>query len=98
MSDELRQLSSTLNEGRRSIYIGNHTYEAALISAGGAIETCKNVVARTVKNVLVVIRPPRHHAESDKALGFCLFNNVLIAARVCQADYPDVCRKILILD
>jgi histone deacetylase 6 len=97
-SEELRELSQSLDSGRRSLYLGNLTFEAALISAGGAIETCKNVVAGTVKNALAVIRPPGHHAESDEAMGFCLFNNVPIAARVCQADFPDLCRKILILD
>jgi histone deacetylase 6 len=74
------------------------TFEASLISAGGAIETCKSVVAGTVKNAFAIIRPPGHHAERDKALGFCLFNNVPIAAKTCQDAYPDVCRKILILD
>ncbi len=74
------------------------TFEASLISAGGAIETCKAVVRGDVKNAFAVIRPPCHHAEYDQAMGFCLFNNVPIAARVCQGEYPDVCRKILILD
>ncbi|OBT80163.1 hypothetical protein VF21_00614 [Pseudogymnoascus sp. 05NY08] len=97
-SDELRAMSKALDTGRKSLYVGNYTYEAALIAAGGAIETCKNVVAGTVKNAIAVIRPPGHHAESDEALGFCMFNNVPVAARVCQADFPDTCRKILILD
>lgn len=97
-SDELRALSQQLDVGRRSLYLGNLTYEASLVSAGGAIETCKNVVNGTVKNAIAVIRPPGHHAESDEALGFCIFNNVPIAARVCQEDFPDICRKILILD
>ncbi|OBT59650.1 hypothetical protein VE04_00159 [Pseudogymnoascus sp. 24MN13] len=97
-SDELRAMSKALDTGRKSLYVGNYTYEAALIAAGGAIETCKNVVAGTVKNAIAVIRPPGHHAESDEALGFCMFNNVPVAARVCQADFPDICRKVLILD
>ncbi|KFZ00118.1 hypothetical protein V500_01173 [Pseudogymnoascus sp. VKM F-4518 (FW-2643)] len=97
-SDQLRAMSKALDSGRKSLYVGNYTYEAALIAAGGAIETCKNVVAGTVKNAIAVIRPPGHHAESDEALGFCMFNNVPVAARVCQADFPDTCRKVLILD
>ncbi|KAK4241069.1 histone deacetylase clr3 [Achaetomium macrosporum] len=95
---ELRQLSKEKDQGRDSLYVGSMTYEASLISAGGAIETCKSVVAGTVKNAFAVIRPPGHHAEFDCAMGFCLFNNVPIAAKICQADYPDLCRKILILD
>ena len=95
---ELRDLTLELDNGRTSIYIGNFTLEAALISCGGAIETCKRVVDGTVKNALAVIRPPGHHAESHCAMGFCFFNNVGVAARVCQADYPETCRKVLILD
>ena len=69
-----------------------------MISAGGAIETCKNVVAGNVKNAIAVIRPPGHHAEETESMGFCIFNNVPIAAKVCMQDYPEICRKVLILD
>jgi len=51
-----------------------------------------------VRNAIAIIRPPGHHAESDGASGFCIFNNVPIAARVCQKDFPETCRKVLILD
>ncbi|KAI0394583.1 histone deacetylase [Xylariaceae sp. FL0594] len=95
---DLRALSMTLDQGRASLYVGGMSYEAALLSAGGCIETCKNVVAGKVKNAFAVIRPPGHHAEYDSAMGFCLFNNVPIGARVCQQEYPDACRKVLILD
>ncbi len=97
-SADLRQLTNDFDTGRKSLYVGNLTYEAALISAGGAIETCKNVVAGKVKNAIAVIRPPGHHAEHNESLGFCIFNNVPIAAKVCMADYPELCRKVMILD
>lgn len=97
-SAELREMTAVLDQGRRSLYVGNLTYEASLISAGGAIETCKHVVAGNVKNAIAIIRPPGHHAEHNESMGFCMFNNVSIAAKVCQVDYPEVCRKILILD
>ncbi|CAK7568520.1 MAG: Histone deacetylase hda1 [Sporothrix epigloea] len=95
---ELRMISKVMDEGRDSLYVGTMTYEASLLSAGGAIETCKAVVRGDVKNAFAVIRPPGHHAEFDQPMGFCLFNNVPIATRVCQKEYPDVCRKVLILD
>lgn len=95
---DLRALSMTLDQGRASLYVGGMSYEAALLSAGGCIETCKNVVAGHVKNAFAVIRPPGHHAEYDSAMGFCLFNNVPIGAKVCQNEYPEICRKVLILD
>lgn len=97
-TQELRQLSHRLDQGRDSLYVGAMSFEAALLAAGGAIETCKAVVDGIVKNAFAVIRPPGHHAEYDQAMGFCLFNNVPVAAKICQKEYPDLCRKILILD
>lgn len=97
-TEELRRITKIMDAGRESIYVGSMTYEAALVSAGGAIETCKAVVSGEVKNAFAVIRPPGHHAEYDCPMGFCMFNNVPIAAKTCQQDYPDTCRKILILD
>ncbi|KAJ4228214.1 Histone deacetylase hda1 [Fusarium solani] len=95
---ELRELTRRYDQGRESLYVGSMSYPAALLSAGGAIETCKNVVTGQVKNAFAVIRPPGHHAEFDAPMGFCFFNNVPVAVRVCQQDYPDLCRKVLILD
>lgn len=97
-TEELRQITKLMDLGRESIYVGSMTFEASLVSAGGAIETCKSVVAGEVKNAFAIIRPPGHHAEYDMPMGFCMFNNVPIAARCCQIEYPDICRKILILD
>ncbi|KAL8944947.1 MAG: hypothetical protein Q9216_000108 [Gyalolechia sp. 2 TL-2023] len=81
-----------------SIYFNRLTFASALLSTGGAIETCKAVVSGKVKNAIAVIRPPGHHAECNRPMGFCLFDNVSVAAKVCQADYPETCRKVLILD
>jgi histone deacetylase 6 len=87
-----------LEKSRDSIYFNKLTFASALLSAGGAIETCMAVAQRQVKNAIAVIRPPGHHAEDDAAMGFCLFNNVSVAARVCQNKLGDACRKIMILD
>ncbi|CAD6451949.1 7497f604-a3dc-42be-a176-7ed16bdd1e0e-CDS [Sclerotinia trifoliorum] len=97
-SEDLRELNKIMDAGRKSLYVGLCTFEAALISAGGAIETCKNVVEGHVKNAIAVIRPPGHHAEANESLGFCVFNNVPVAAKICMLDYPKLCRKVLILD
>ncbi|KAL8806972.1 MAG: hypothetical protein Q9182_000953 [Xanthomendoza sp. 2 TL-2023] len=67
-----------------SIYFNKLTYSSALLSAGGAIETCKAVVSGRVKNAIAVIRPPGHHAECNRPMGFCLFDNVSVAAKVCN--------------
>jgi histone deacetylase 6 len=82
----------------RSIYFNNESYDCALLSCGGAIEACSAVMERVVKNAFAVIRPPGHHAEPCKAMGFCLFNNVAIATRVMQKRYGDACKRVLIVD
>ena len=81
-----------------SVYLHTLTPFCSLLSAGGAIEATRAVVVGQVKNSIAVIRPPGHHAEHNVPGGFCFFNNVCIAARVCQQDFPNLCRKILILD
>lgn len=88
----------TLEQQNDSIYFNDLTFDASLLSVGGAIETCLAVLRRDVKNAVAVIRPPGHHAEHDKAMGFCLFNNACVAARVCQQVAGEACRKVLILD
>jgi histone deacetylase 6 len=81
-----------------SLYLHPLTFLCAKLSAGGAIEACRAVAAGRVRNAVAVIRPPGHHAEHDKPGGFCFFDNVAIATRVCQKDFGEACRKILILD
>lgn len=81
-----------------SVYYHPHTWEAATLAAGGAIEATRAVVGGLVRNAIAVIRPPGHHAEHDSAKGFCFFNNVCVAAKVVQQEFPHLCRKILILD
>lgn len=81
-----------------SVYFNNSTYGCAKLAVGGAIEACRAVVRGDVRNAIAIIRPPGHHAECDKPSGFCIFNNVPIAARVCQRDFPSKCRKVMILD
>ncbi|KAK1969001.1 histone deacetylase domain-containing protein [Colletotrichum sublineola] len=95
---ELRETSRQYDQGRASLYVGSLTFTAALLSCGGAIDTCKHVVEGNVKNAFAVIRPPGHHAEYDQPLGFCFFNNVPVAVKICQQEYPQDCRKVLILD
>jgi len=81
-----------------SVYMSPNTPFCAALSAGGAIEACRAVMLGTVKNVFAVIRPPGHHAEREDAKGFCFFDNVSIATKVCQREFGESCRKVLILD
>lgn len=61
--------------------INAHTWDAALRSAGAAIAATDAVIAGELENAFCAIRPPGHHACRDKAMGFCFFNNVAIAAK-----------------
>lgn len=58
-----------------------HTWEAALCAAGAALAATDAVIAGELENAFCAVRPPGHHACHDKAMGFCFFNNVAIAAR-----------------
>ncbi len=60
------------------------SWDAALLAAGGAIACCKAVLDGNCDSAFSAMRPPGHHAESDRAMGFCLFNNVAVAARWMQ--------------
>lgn len=64
--------------------VGKGSYEIALLSAGGAIKAVESVVSGEVDNAYALTRPPGHHAEADKGMGFCLFNNVAIAAKYAR--------------
>ena len=61
--------------------INTHTWDAALCSAGAALAATDAVIAGELENAFCAVRPPGHHACRDKAMGFCFFNNVAIAAR-----------------
>ncbi|GAA0236003.1 class II histone deacetylase [Cryptosporangium japonicum] len=64
---------------------GEFSYEIALLAAGGAITAVEAVVGGTVDNAYALVRPPGHHATPEHGRGFCLFNNIAVAARHAQA-------------
>ena len=76
--------------------ISSKSYEAALEAAGGVLSAIDAVMAGRVKNAFCAVRPPGHHALKDKAMGFCIFNNVAVGTRYIQKRYD--LSKILIVD
>ena len=66
--------------GSNDTRICPQSYGVALLAAGGVMAACDAVMAGEVGRAFCAVRPPGHHAEPDQAMGFCLFNNVAVAA------------------
>lgn len=77
-------------------YLLPESYFLARLAAGGVIQAVDAVMKRKVKRALAAIRPPGHHATPSEGMGFCLLNNVAIAARYTQRIYG--AERILIVD
>jgi acetoin utilization deacetylase AcuC-like enzyme len=76
--------------------VSEGSYEAARLAAGGVIAAVDAVMEGRVRNCFCAVRPPGHHALYDRAMGFCLFNNVAIGARYLQKRYG--IERVLIVD
>lgn len=99
-SSYVEQIAAT--EGKSYSYLDPDTqtsegsYEAALLAAGGLCEAISMVHSNELDNAFALVRPPGHHAEKTRAMGFCLFNNVAIGARYAQEHLN--MNRILIID
>ena len=76
-------------------YVSEKSYEAALYAAGAVAEAIRRVKAGDIERAFCAVRPPGHHAEKDRGMGFCLFNNIAIGARVAQSLGYE---RVLIID
>jgi acetoin utilization deacetylase AcuC-like enzyme len=72
------------------------SYEAALYAAGGVLVAVEAVMKKEVDNAFALVRPPGHHAVQDRAMGFCIFNNVAIAAKFALSKFN--LNRVLIAD
>jgi acetoin utilization deacetylase AcuC-like enzyme len=75
---------------------GPLTFATALLAAGGFLESLDRIMDGSVDNALALVRPPGHHAEASRAMGFCFFNNVAIGAEHLLRDHG--LRRILVVD
>jgi len=76
-------------------YITQSSFDDALLAAGGVITCTRAVINGDVQNAFAVVRPPGHHAEPDRAMGFCIFNNIAIGARVALKEGLD---QVMVID
>jgi acetoin utilization deacetylase AcuC-like enzyme len=76
--------------------ISPESFEVARLAAGAAIVALDHVFSEEGNNAFAFVRPPGHHATSNRAMGFCLFNNAAIGARYAQARYG--AERVLIID
>ncbi len=72
------------------------TYDAALLAAGGVLKAIDQLMLGEIDSAFCAVRPPGHHAEVDKAMGFCYFNNVAIGARYLQRQWG--VQRVAIID
>ncbi|KAJ6766609.1 HISTONE DEACETYLASE [Salix purpurea] len=103
----IRNISSKQFDSRRnriasklnSIYFNEGSSEAAYLAAGSVMELAERIAKGDLNSGAAIVRPPGHHAEYDEAMGFCLFNNVAVAASFLLDERPELgVKKILIVD
>jgi acetoin utilization deacetylase AcuC-like enzyme len=77
-------------------YVSPRTYDAAVLAAGATVNATLAVLNRECDNAFCLVRPPGHHARPAAAMGFCIFNNIALAARVAMSERG--LQRILIVD
>ncbi len=90
----LRGQSAWLDEDTTAVSRGS--VEAAEVAAGTAVRAVELVMSGAAQSAFALVRPPGHHAEPLRARGFCLFNNVAVAAAHAQSALG--CRRVLVVD
>jgi acetoin utilization deacetylase AcuC-like enzyme len=93
---ELSGLKATAELSTGDTVITPGSLETAQFAAGGVLNAVDAVMTQRVKNAFCAVRPPGHHATPSRGMGFCIYNNVAIAARYAQKTYG--VKRVLIVD
>lgn len=96
----VRLVAKTISENKNGYLDGDTVFSpdslsAATLASGAGIHLANQIMDGNLKNGFALVRPPGHHAESDFAMGFCIFNNVAVTAKYLQSKGI---QRILILD
>jgi len=95
MTQQIKDISQNENSWiDLDTYVCKGDYEIAKLAAGATLQACKNVLSGKAENSYALVRPPGHHATSERSMGFCLFNNAAIAAN----EITKMGKKVLIMD
>ena len=78
------------------VFVSGGSYNAALLAAGASLNALDAIGEGRARNGYALVRPPGHHARPDQGMGFCIFNNVAVAARYAQRRWG--WKKVLIVD
>jgi acetoin utilization deacetylase AcuC-like enzyme len=87
-AEHLRRIAATAGSAVAldpDTYTSPDSYDVALLSAGAAVQMVERVMEGKQRQALALVRPPGHHAERNRAMGFCLFNNIAVAAAHARA-------------
>lgn len=87
--DYLRRISETTGRAVKldpDTYTSPESHEIALLAAGASVQAVDQALSGPQRSALALVRPPGHHAERDRAMGFCLFNSVAVAAAHARAN------------
>ncbi|MCF8299136.1 MAG: histone deacetylase [Saprospiraceae bacterium] len=77
-------------------YCNSYSYDAALVAAGGIIDLTKAVISNEIDNGFAIVRPPGHHAFPNRTMGFCIFNNIALAAKFALTN--ENIKRVAIVD